>query len=150
MYISWDSPLWWPAWQLVIFSHMYVSKPGWAALPLLRARFARTTLLRYVGNFRPRNLGPPFTKSWIRTYTGCMLDSIGIPPASHSNALTTRAPAIGFYILYFLKVYNLQYWVRNLKCYHSQFHAIEMYFGGLPVLVWTMVPRNYLNTIVNS
>ena len=25
------------------------------------------TSLRYVGNFRPQKLGPPLTKSWIRT-----------------------------------------------------------------------------------
>ena len=31
------------------------------------AHFTRMTPLRYVGNFRPQKLGPPLTKSWIRT-----------------------------------------------------------------------------------
>ena len=32
------------------------------------AHFARATPLCYVGNFRPQKLGPPLTKSWIRTW----------------------------------------------------------------------------------
>ena len=32
------------------------------------ARFTRTTPLRSIGNFRPQDLGPPLTKSWIRTW----------------------------------------------------------------------------------
>ena len=31
------------------------------------SHFAHTTPLRYIGNFWPQNLGPPLTKSWIRT-----------------------------------------------------------------------------------
>ena len=37
------------------------------------ACFTRTTPLRYVGNFRPQKLGPPLTKSWIRTCESTMV-----------------------------------------------------------------------------
>ena len=53
----------------------------WALDPSLKiARFAHTTTLRYVGNFRPQNLGSPLTKCWIRTCnSSCRLDIISLP-----------------------------------------------------------------------
>ena len=42
------------------------------------ARFAHMTPLCYVSNFRPQNLGPPLTKSWIRTCLSLLIVEEGL------------------------------------------------------------------------
>ena len=146
---------------------LWVSKPEWALFALGRG-ICDVNSLRFISLMT--SMAASNFSSHACFSRGRLLESMGIPPAQHSKALTTQSLATSFYILrviYFLKVYNLQsnldsyseqeisllsnpVFSMDTKSYDSKFQSTEMHFGGLLVLVWTMLSRNYLNTSVNS